>query len=83
MLNVRWRGAKLCSFKNVIFAKNSSFGFGNSADSWRSSFAMFFDLLLLLLMCIINIDSDLGVDIECPLARGQKFGQFKNRFLFI
>ena len=44
---------------------------------------MFFDMLMLFLMCIINIDSDLGVDIEDPLARGQNFGQFKNRFLFI
>ena len=44
---------------------------------------MFFDMLLLLLMCLINIDSDLGVDIEILMARGQKFGQLKNRFLFI
>ena len=39
MLQLRWRGAKLCSCKNVIFAKNNGFGFGNSADIWRSSFA--------------------------------------------
>ena len=43
---------------------------------------MFFDVLLLLLMCIINIDSDLGVDIECPLARAEKFGQFRNSCFF-
>ena len=43
---------------------------------------MFIDILLLLLMCIINIDSDLGVDIAIPLARGQNFGQFKNSFFF-
>ena len=35
ILNIRWRGAKLCSLKNGIFAKNISVGFGNSADIWR------------------------------------------------
>ena len=44
---------------------------------------MFFDVLMLLLMCLINIDSDLGVDIEILMARCKNFGQFKNRFLFI
>ena len=31
----------------------------------------FFDILSLLLMCNNNIDSNRGVDIEIPLARGQ------------
>ena len=43
---------------------------------------MFFDILLLLLMYTISIDSDLGVDIEIPLARGEKFDQFKNSYFF-
>ena len=43
---------------------------------------VFFDILFLLLMCNNNIDSDLGVDIEIPLARDQKFGQFKNSYFF-
>ena len=60
MLKLRYRGTKLCSFKNVIFAKNSSFGFGNSADIWKSSFAMFLDILRLLWMSNHNIDSDPG-----------------------
>ena len=42
ILNVRWRGAKLCLFKNGIFAKTSSFEFGNSADIWRWSLANVF-----------------------------------------
>ena len=42
MLQLRWRGTKLCSRENVIFAKNSSFVFGNSADIWRSSLANVF-----------------------------------------
>ena len=81
-MKFRWREAKLCLLESGIFAINSSFGFGKSTDIWRSSFTNVFDILLLLLICIINIDSDLGVDIECPLARGQILGQFKNRFSF-
>ena len=30
--------SKLCLLKNGIFAKNNSFGFGKSADIWKSSF---------------------------------------------
>ena len=43
---------------------------------------MFFDILFLLLMCNNNIDSDLGVEYEILLARGQKFSQFKKSFFF-
>ena len=41
---------------------------------------MFFETFFLLLVCNNNIDSDPGVDIEIPLTRGQKLGQFKNSF---
>ena len=31
-----------CLLNKETFAKNSSFGFSNSADMWRSSFAIVF-----------------------------------------
>ena len=54
-MKFRWREAKLCLLESGIFAINSSFGFGNSTDIWRSSFTNVFDILLLLMMCIITL----------------------------
>ena len=41
MLNFVGKGPN-CVYLNGVFAINSSFGFGNSADIWRSSFANVF-----------------------------------------
>ena len=77
MLNARWRGAKLCSRKNVIFAKNSGCGFGNSADIWRSSLANVFDILFVLLMRNNNIDSDPGGRCYNSVGEGPNYVHVK------
>ena len=77
MLLLRWRGAKLCSLKNVIFAKNSSLGLAILLIFGDRVLQMFFDILFVLLMCNTNIDSDPGGRCYNSVSEGPNYVHVK------